>query len=82
MITIQWIQSKAQQWTPFVENRGRKIQTLTEPLQWRHCRSKDNPADAGARGLNVSQLKSNALRWTGPQWLMQRNIDGEKYSKL
>lgn len=38
------------QWKPFAENGAKEIQSLTEPLKWRHCCGKENPADAGTRG--------------------------------
>jgi hypothetical protein len=38
------------QWKPFAENGAKEIQSLTEPLKWRHCCGNENLADAGNRG--------------------------------
>ena len=45
MITVYWIKSTARQWKLFVA----KIQILTLPENWRHCKRKENPADHGTR---------------------------------
>ena len=68
-ITLHWIKSSAKQWKPFVANRVAEIQTLSEPVNWRHCSGKDNPADAGTRGESAVNLKNSTIWWHGPEWL-------------
>lgn len=84
MITLHWIKSSAKQWKPFVENRVREIQSLTEPAQWHFCSGKDNPADVATRGIIVTKLQESSLWWTGPEWIKEREIhyshnDAEPY---
>lgn len=75
MITLHWIKSSAKQWKPFVENRVREIQNLTEPEQWNHSSGSENPADVATRGISVNKLKENALWWTGPMWLNKDKLN-------
>lgn len=75
MITLHWVKSSAKQWKPFVENRVRKIQSLTAPAQWNHCSGSENLVDVATRGTSVNKLKENSLWWTGPTWLRQREIN-------
>ncbi|XP_029835783.2 uncharacterized protein LOC115319889 [Ixodes scapularis] len=68
-ITLSWIQALASKWKPFVCNRVVEIQSNTDPLRWRHCSGKDNPADMLTRGVPASNLTLSKVWWQGPQWL-------------
>ena len=48
-----------------------EIQTLTNPDQWRHVPSEQNPTDMVTRGTTVSTLSSMRLWWHGPRFLEQ-----------
>lgn len=72
MITLHWVKSKANHWEPFVENRVREIQTLTDPSQWNHCPGNDNPANARTSGMTVGKMRDREQWWTGPNWLKER----------
>ena len=67
MTVLQWINSNEKQ-PIFVANRVCEILEYTSVDQWKHVATKDNPADAGTRGMSaeVSQLSS----WVnGPHFL-------------
>ncbi|XP_003369026.1 Pao retrotransposon peptidase family protein, partial [Trichinella spiralis] len=55
-ITLCWIKNSTQKLKPF-------IRQLTSPVLWRHCPTKNNPADILSRGSTVKQLASQPLGW-------------------
>lgn len=77
-IVLDWIRSNSHK-KVFVANRITKILEHLTPAQWRHIRSKDNPADVASRGICPSQLPQHALWWHGPMWLQE---SAEKWPKL
>ena len=54
---------------PFVANRIGEIQMFTEPSQWQHVFTEENPADLCTRGATPSELADSPLWWNGPDWL-------------
>ena len=72
MIVLAWLKkNQSKQFKVFVQNRVEKIQKLTIGMQWRHVRTKENPADLASRGVNPSELKVSELWWNGPSYLIQ-----------
>lgn len=69
-IVLDWIRSSSHKKT-FVANRITTILEHLKPTQWRHIRSKDNPADVASRGICPSLLHQHALWWHGPTWLQR-----------
>ncbi|GFW13832.1 uncharacterized protein TNCV_1670481 [Trichonephila clavipes] len=59
-ITYFWIKGSAARFKPFVKNRIQEIQKYTDPIEWRHCPGKDNPADLLSRELTtlVAQIEA------------------------
>jgi hypothetical protein len=53
----------------FVANRVSQIQSLTDPKEWCHVPSEQNPADILSRGRTLHQLNQLSLWWHGPQFL-------------
>jgi hypothetical protein len=53
----------------FVAHRVGEIQNFTEPRQWAHVPTKENPADLGTRPITALELKENPLWWQGPDFL-------------
>ena len=68
---LYWIRGCSRKFKPFVTNRVREIQSLTDPEQWRHVPTKQNPADLLTRGLSVSTLIDEESWWKGPTFLLQ-----------
>ena len=68
-VTLGWIKSSARTWKTFVANRVGDIQTLTDPGEWHHVKSCENPADLVSRGVSSSELLNSKLFWHGPNWL-------------
>ncbi|GBP97210.1 hypothetical protein EVAR_67635_1 [Eumeta japonica] len=68
-IVLAWINSPAASFHTFVANRIAKIQELSDSVQWRHVRSKENPADAISRGLAPERLQQHSIWFYGPLFL-------------
>ncbi|XP_072400758.1 uncharacterized protein [Diabrotica undecimpunctata] len=62
----------------FVGNRISQIQELTDPKEWRHVRTDQNPADIVSRGIFPSKLVDCQRWWCGPDWL---GLDEQKLPK-
>ena len=60
---------------PFVTNRVGEIQSLSDPEQWRHVPTMQNPTDLLTRGLSVCTLNGNEGWWKGPAFLMQEETE-------
>ncbi|GFT67312.1 integrase catalytic domain-containing protein [Trichonephila clavipes] len=70
-VTLHWIKGPSHRWKPFVANRVREIQSLTDPNSWFHCSGKDKPADLLTRGISVDALTTNSKWWNGSSFLRQ-----------
>ncbi|GBO44249.1 hypothetical protein AVEN_47383-1 [Araneus ventricosus] len=87
-ICTYWIKGKADDYKPFVKNRVKEIQRLSERGNWSHCPGKENPADLLSRGIPASNLAKSSLWWHGPPWLSKPIYDSQfvfdlnKYSDL
>ena len=65
---LQWINSNEKQ-PIFVANRVCEILEYTSVDQWNHVATKDNPADAGTRGMSAEVLQLSS--WVnGPHFLI------------
>ncbi|KAF5302055.1 hypothetical protein FQR65_LT19138 [Abscondita terminalis] len=73
MIALCWIKSCPTRWGTFVSHRIGNIQERSDPRNWYHVPSAENPADLLSRGVALSKLRDSDLWWTGPHWL--RNYD-------
>lgn len=69
MVVLAWLQSQPSRWRTFVANRVAEITRVLDNDKWRHVQSADNPADIATRGVKASNLASQDLWWTGPEWL-------------
>lgn len=67
-IVLDWLRNNDHKQT-FVANRISIILDHLKPTNWRHVRSKDNPADVASRGICPSMLQEHTLWWHGPSWL-------------
>ncbi|GBM30585.1 hypothetical protein AVEN_27619-1 [Araneus ventricosus] len=68
-IVLHWIKGSASKYKQFVANRVIEIQETTDPISWRHCSGKHNPADVLTRGLASRDLITFIKWWHGPEWL-------------
>ena len=74
-ITLHWIKNSPHLLKTFVANRVADIQGRSEPDQWRHVRSADNPADALSRGQLPREFVKNTHWIEGPRWLSQKESE-------
>ena len=72
---LYWIRGRSRKFKPFVANRVGEIQSVTDPEQWRHVPTKQNPADLLTRGLSVSTFIEEGRWWTGPSFLVQEETE-------
>lgn len=73
-VTLSWIKGCPSNWKTFVANRVSEIQTKSNPSDWHHVISKENPADLLSRGVNVENLAENKLWWCGPEMLLDETL--------
>ena len=66
---LYWVRGRSRTYKPFVANRIGEIQTHTEPVQWLHIATKENPADKLTRGVGASVISADHLWWHGPGFL-------------
>ncbi|XP_074657118.1 uncharacterized protein LOC141910287 [Tubulanus polymorphus] len=73
-VALAWIKGVTKDWKQFVENRVRVIRKLIKPEAWRHCAGIKNPADIPSRGIRFSELSSDKMWLTGPDWLLKKSL--------
>ena len=67
-VVLGYVNNDARRFHVFVANRITRIKESTNPSQWRHVSSEENPADHVSRGLKAKDLI--ASNWfTGPDFL-------------
>ena len=76
---LWWIRGRGKDFRPFVANRICEIQMFTEPSQWQHVFTDENPADLCTRGATPSELADSPLWWDGPDWVTK---DFKEWSKM
>ena len=68
-VVLGYISNEARRFHVYVANRVQEIRSHTEPSQWRHVTSDENPADLVSRGVTAEELVDNDLWWHGPAFL-------------
>ncbi|XP_063988136.1 uncharacterized protein LOC135168143 [Diachasmimorpha longicaudata] len=53
----------------FVSNRVANIQASSEPADWRHVRTHENPTDLVSRGQDIKDFITSNIWFEGPSWL-------------
>lgn len=72
-VVLGYIKNEARRFHTFVANRVQKIHLNSDPQQWRHVPTSENPADHASRGLTPKELLSST--WlTGPKFLWNKEI--------
>ena len=72
-IVLHWLKS-VRPLPIFVSNRLKEIRQHTQ-VEFRYINTENNPADLATRGKVLSELRKNALWWTGPSWLTLNETD-------
>lgn len=72
---LKYLNNEDRRFHTFVANRVSIIRETSEPTQWRHVGSKDNPADYASRGMKVSDFMNNIKWLEGPTFLWKREED-------
>ena len=72
MVVLNWIKGDSGKWKPFIANRISEIHRLTNPSQWKHCPSAQNPADLLTRGMSAAALVGSHLWLNGPSLMFDR----------
>lgn len=70
-IVLQWLKRSPHTLKVFEANRVSEIQSLGDKIEWRHVRTKDNPADCLSRGQLPFEFLNNQMWFEGPTWLSQ-----------
>ena len=50
----------------------------TDPAQWQHVPTEQNPADLCSRGTGPVELAESPLWWDGPQWMSKSKSEWPK----
>ncbi|XP_030596228.1 uncharacterized protein LOC115787620 [Archocentrus centrarchus] len=66
---LKYINNEDKRFYTFVANRISTIREISNPSQWKHIGSKDNPADAASRGMKVPDFLKNHSWVKGPSFL-------------
>ncbi|XP_013386926.1 uncharacterized protein LOC106156278 [Lingula anatina] len=69
-VVLGYVNNDAKRFHVFVANRIQQIREVSQPSQWRHVKSSDNPADIASRGTGVTELLQNEQWWSGPDFLL------------
>lgn len=75
---LKYINNEDRRFHTFVANKISTIRETSEPSQWRHVGSKDNPADDSLRGMKVSDFLKNSRWIEGPEFLWRHEEDWPK----
>lgn len=68
---LHWMNKPLRSLKLYVSNRVKTIQRLTNIENWKHIRTKENPADLVSRGVQANEIVTNKLWWHGPKWLSE-----------
>ncbi len=68
-VVLGYIANESRRFHVFVANRIQTIRNSTEPSQWGHVQTDENPADLASRGTTVSALMESELWWSGPAFM-------------
>ena len=71
MIVLQYIDNSDKRFQTFVANRISLIRECSNPEQWHHIKSQENPADCVSRGMHAKELVKNKAWIHGPEILSQ-----------
>ncbi len=64
-VILGYVNNDAKRFHVFVANRIQCIKDSTNPNQWRHVNSEENPADHASRGLKAKACELQLVNWPG-----------------
>ncbi len=73
-VVLAYIQNESRRFHTFVANRVQRIHERSSPIQWRHIKGTDNPADKASRGCKVKQLMDSPRWFSGPDFLSKLQL--------
>ena len=73
-VVLGYISNEARRFHVYVANRVQEIRDHTEPGQWSHVTTEENPADIASRGVRAEELVDNDLWWHGPAFLSSATL--------
>ncbi|XP_062565473.1 uncharacterized protein LOC134227812 [Armigeres subalbatus] len=65
-VVLSWLNKSPGELQPFVSNRVKEVQKLTNNYVWRYIDTHSNPADIISRGEQPGKLIHKQLWWNGP----------------
>ena len=72
-ITLYRLKKPSETYKPWVANRLKVIQDITEVDNWKKVDTAENPADISSRGMDLAELTNSDLFFHGPKWLTNKN---------
>lgn len=81
-IVLDWLRKTPSTLKQSVANRVQTIQQHSDICNWRHVRTKVNPADCASRGLMADALIHHTLWWHGPLSLSSDDQSPTNYPPL
>ena len=75
---LWWIRGQGRDFRRFASNRIGDIQMPTDPAQWQHVPTEQNPPDLCSRGTGPVKPVRSPLWWDGPHWMSKGMSEGTK----
>ena len=69
MNVLWWIQRTSHSFRPFIAHWIGEIHDLSNPTQWRHVSTHQNPTNLPTKGMSVTEIKGTEMWWKGPKFL-------------
>ncbi|XP_068749219.1 uncharacterized protein [Montipora capricornis] len=73
-VVLSYIRNEARRFHTYVENRVQHIHDRSNPQQWHHVASPNDPADIASRGTIAKQLAEHEIWFKGPGFLWDSNV--------
>ena len=73
-VVLAYIANESSRFHVYVANRVQTIRNHSEPHQWHHIPTEQNPADLASRGCTASELVRNEMWFNGPRILWEPEL--------
>ena len=81
-IVLGYINNLQTRFRVFVANRLKTIHNYSQPRQWSHVSTEDNPADYGSRGISMSDRNKINCWFYGPPFLATKGYASESITEF